>query len=149
MKPNLIWGIRSNKCNVLKGVCRQCWSVFCSEVSQASGSGGPVSFLSNDGRSRSVFHCCRFCLLVCSYLTFKTFSLGTDFLVFKGEALTGYVAIVMASVPRITVGNLHQAEILRLFPTYFPRTVLSGARRCWLVIAWLAVVPLVSEVTWD
>lgn len=87
MKPNLIWGIRSNKCSVLKGVCRQSWAVFCSEVSQASGSGGAVSFLSNDGRSRSV-SLLWFCLLVCTYLTLKTFSLSTDFLVVKGEALT-------------------------------------------------------------
>lgn len=34
MKPDLIWGVRNKKSDALRGVYRQCWSLFYTEVSQ-------------------------------------------------------------------------------------------------------------------
>lgn len=45
MNSNLIWGIRSNKNDGLKGIYRQRWSFSCTAVSQAPTSEGPASDL--------------------------------------------------------------------------------------------------------
>lgn len=75
--------------------------IFCIEVSLACRSGGLSHILSDDCRSRSVFHCWQFCLSVCSYLTFKA-----DFPIFKEKAFNDYVVITMSSLLRIRVENL-------------------------------------------
>lgn len=124
MKPNLIWGVRSNKNETLKDIYRQCLSLFCTEVSQAPGEGTylvPQEMTAkadpNVTAAMDAVHDRATCerpsptlvFLDFLYLNKKTWVITQPSLCPSSQGLWGWCA-----------PGFHKNQILRLFPVFFP-----------------------------